>query len=130
MLFAFSLCVSRHFSLLLPSACRYLVSPSDSSLLSRFRDSPTFNRDNFSGFESVTVKKQSEGGTKWKRGESNPRPTSFRNSYSIFPLETRFPIKERVQRRDLNPRPSGYEPDELPNCSTLTNLLSEKFYRI
>ena len=20
--------------------------------------------------------------------------------------------------RDLNPRPSGYEPDELPNCST------------
>ena len=24
-----------------------------------------------------------------------------------------------VQGRDLNPRPPGYEPDELPNCSTL-----------
>ena len=23
-----------------------------------------------------------------------------------------------LRRRDLNPRPSGYEPDELPNCST------------
>ena len=24
-----------------------------------------------------------------------------------------------LQGRDLNPRPSGYEPDELPDCSTL-----------
>ena len=24
-----------------------------------------------------------------------------------------------LQGRDLNPRPPGYEPDELPDCSTL-----------
>jgi hypothetical protein len=30
-----------------------------------------------------------------------------------------------VQGRDLNPRPSGYEPDELPGCSTL----QQKFFR-
>ena len=28
-----------------------------------------------------------------------------------------------VQGRDLNPRPPGYEPDELPNCSTLRYLI-------
>ncbi len=35
-----------------------------------------------------------------------------------------------LRERDLNPRPSGYEPDELPNCSiprqrlpTLTELI-------
>ena len=27
-----------------------------------------------------------------------------------------------VQGRDLNPRPSGYEPDELPDCSTLQHF--------
>ena len=28
-----------------------------------------------------------------------------------------------VQGRDSNPRPPGYEPDELPNCSTLRYLI-------
>ena len=27
--------------------------------------------------------------------------------------------KKRLQGWDLNPRPPGYEPDELPDCSTL-----------
>ena len=30
-----------------------------------------------------------------------------------------------VQGRDLNPRPSGYEPDELPDCSTLQHFVVE-----
>lgn len=29
-----------------------------------------------------------------------------------------------LRGRDLNPRPSGYEPDELPDCSTSQNLVS------
>jgi hypothetical protein len=27
-------------------------------------------------------------------------------------------FKKKLRGRDLNPRPSGYEPDELPGCST------------
>jgi hypothetical protein len=33
-----------------------------------------------------------------------------------------------VQGRDLNPRPSGYEPDELPGCSTLQHLNIELLF--
>jgi hypothetical protein len=29
-----------------------------------------------------------------------------------------FATKNWLRGRDLNPRPSGYEPDELPGCST------------
>ena len=29
-----------------------------------------------------------------------------------------FATKSWLRGRDLNPRPSGYEPDELPGCST------------
>ena len=39
---------------------------------------------------------------------------------STFPVG--FPASDRtkwLQGRDLNPRPPGYEPDELPDCSTL-----------
>ena len=28
-----------------------------------------------------------------------------------------------MQGRDLNPRPPGYEPDELPSCSTLRYIM-------
>ena len=31
----------------------------------------------------------------------------------------------RLQGRDLNPRPPGYEPDELPGCSTLRQVLND-----
>ena len=29
-----------------------------------------------------------------------------------------FATRNWLRGRDLNPRPSGYEPDELPGCST------------
>jgi hypothetical protein len=32
--------------------------------------------------------------------------------------ENRSLLKIWLRGRDLNPRPSGYEPDELPGCST------------
>ena len=41
-----------------------------------------------------------------------------------MPLSTE-PLDDWVQGRDLNPRPSGYEPDELPDCSTLQHLGEE-----
>jgi hypothetical protein len=31
-------------------------------------------------------------------------------------------FKDWVQGLDLNQRPSGYEPDELPGCSTLQQM--------
>ena len=31
-----------------------------------------------------------------------------------------------MQGRDLNPRPPGYEPDELPDCSTLRQDLRKE----
>ncbi len=31
---------------------------------------------------------------------------------------------DKLQGRDLNPRPPGYEPDELPDCSTLRQVFS------
>ena len=35
-------------------------------------------------------------------------------------MNVRFPLPlTRWQGWDLNPRPPGYEPDELPDCSTL-----------
>jgi hypothetical protein len=44
---------------------------------------------------------------------------------SAFPIlknvngvRCRHSAQEWLRGRDLNPRPSGYEPDELPGCST------------
>ena len=42
-----------------------------------------------------------------------------RNSLNKKPPEGFPGVSNWVQGRDLNPRPSGYEPDELPGCSTL-----------
>ena len=33
-----------------------------------------------------------------------------------------------MQGRDLNPRPPGYEPDELPDCSTLRQDVGKKWW--
>ena len=35
-----------------------------------------------------------------------------------------------LRGQDLNLRPSGYEPDELPSCSTPRHLFFESFYII
>ena len=51
---------------------------------------------------------------------------SFRGQISIFLLSSKIIIPEKgyfsgifwLRRLDLNQRPSGYEPDELPSCST------------
>jgi hypothetical protein len=37
---------------------------------------------------------------------------------SVAEQENRSLLKSWLRGRDLNPRPSGYEPDELPGCST------------
>ena len=40
--------------------------------------------------------------------------------------DLRFEIsKDWLRGRDLNPRPLGYEPNELPDCSTPRHLKSE-----
>ena len=38
-------------------------------------------------------------------------------------LITAYPIKDWLRGPDLNRRPSGYEPDELPSCSTPRPIL-------
>ncbi len=35
-----------------------------------------------------------------------------------------------LRGRDLNPRPSGYEPDELPGCSTPRSIYVDKHREI
>ena len=45
-------------------------------------------------------------------------------------ISRRLPASDRkwLQGRDLNPRPPGYEPDELPDCSTLRQVLETKWW--
>ena len=38
--------------------------------------------------------------------------------------ESRGKISRGLQGGDLNPRPPGYEPDELPGCSTLRQVFN------
>ena len=35
-----------------------------------------------------------------------------------FPKDSETPVNAKLRGLDLNQRPSGYEPDELPDCST------------
>jgi hypothetical protein len=47
----------------------------------------------------------------WPEGGPNAEtPTQLLRAKSAFPL--------KLRGQDLNLRPSGYEPDELPGCST------------
>src|SRR5580692_9095947 len=50
---------------------------------------------------------------------SKSDPADFRNSLNEKPPEGFPGVSNWVQGLDLNQRPSGYEPDELPGCSTL-----------
>ena len=43
------------------------------------------------------------------------------NPYTIGPL---------LREQDLNLRPSGYEPDELPSCSTPRQIITIKLYAV
>jgi hypothetical protein len=36
-------------------------------------------------------------------------------------------LKKWLRGRDLNPRPLGYEPNELPDCSTPRHVTEAKF---
>ena len=53
--------------------------------------------------------------------QSSLASPSFSQKLPLKPAaaqENRSLLKSWLRGRDLNPRPSGYEPDELPGCST------------
>ena len=50
----------------------------------------------------------------------------FRNPLKTRNLQRFLEVSNWVQGLDLNQRPSGYEPDELPGCSTLQQREVEK----
>ena len=50
--------------------------------------------------------------TKWRETESNRRHMELQS----IALPTELP-SQILREQDLNLRPSGYEPDELPSCS-------------
>ena len=57
---------------------------------------------------------------KCPKSESNQRHEDFQSSALPTELSGLFlmPEHKKLRGQDLNLRPSGYEPDELPDCST------------
>ncbi len=52
---------------------------------------------------------------------------SFAILEDVDPISCRHAaLRNWLRGRDLNPRPSGYEPDELPGCSTPRFIYVEK----
>ena len=49
---------------------------------------------------------------------SNPTAGAKTNGLVLCEIGTNLRLEIWLRGRDLNPRPSGYEPDELPGCST------------
>ena len=58
--------------------------------------------------------------SKFRRGAGTP--LKLRNPFSKKPSRAVGRALNWVQGLDLNQRPSGYEPDELPGCSTLQQV--------
>ncbi len=52
---------------------------------------------------------------KWRETESNRRHMELQSI--ALPTELPSRIHNQLREQDLNLRPSGYEPDELPSCS-------------
>ena len=52
---------------------------------------------------------------KWRETESNRRHMELQSI--ALPTELPSHIIKQLREQDLNLRPSGYEPDELPSCS-------------
>ncbi len=50
-------------------------------------------------------------------GEANVTPP-FRILKDVYAISCRHSAENWLRGLDLNQRPSGYEPDELPGCST------------
>ncbi len=66
-------------------------------------------------------------------GLSEPRFTKANIKFACATLQHVNLVDFRQQKkenwlrgRDLNPRPSGYEPDELPGCSTPRSIYADK----
>ena len=59
-------------------------------------------------------------------GQPNVKP-SFAILEDVNAVNCRHAARKNWLRgRDLNPRPSGYEPDELPGCSTPRSIYADK----
>ncbi len=62
-------------------------------------------------------------------GEANVTPP-FRILENVDAVRCRHPARDWLRGLDLNQRPSGYEPDELPGCSTPRFEYAERDYEI